>query len=689
MTTIISGDTRIGMVIKGYEVLEPLGEGGMGDVYKAKHPKYGFAAIKFLKAAFADQRIFEIFKKRFEVEGKNLMRLRGTTHVATVYDISEEEPYAIITEYVEGVPFSACLESEGLWNPASQLRLFEVVVKMAKALVTVHREDIVHRDVKPDNIMIKDPDEKSLDPRLIDFGISKVEPDEGDARLTIAASAAMGSVMTAAPEQLRGHMDIGPTADIYALGIIAHMIFNKGKHLYGSEKDLKGQTQVEAIMWATGLAEDEKRTKEALEEIDPRVAKVIGPCIRAYPLDRTQTMEEVHSRFAKLYLELLMEQQTKSAAPTAAVPILDEKDLDPKPRLESKTKPPIPETIYGMPTNPGVTTPPDTGDETVRNLVPPTFEKEDELDAATPVEDFEEPETTEPIATNEEESKRKVWLIIGACIAGAIATAALGLAVAQYNAPKEATGEYAKAPPMKQKVKDAKTHVMKRIVKKQPVMRPRSRPVKKITLPPPRRVVKQPKPKTLNPCKRKKGEEPSRKCVKHHCKRKRGTRPSDKCIYLQFERAQITCGKESYFRKIFDEHPGRMVQCLAKYAEDLRGYQYDDFDSVALAVLFVQEVRTHYCFTKRIRVCDKRHPNSYAKRNLLHGVCGSMHMRIYAAGTRWKQSYLGFMGKPKTDKIKGWLKEKARVARTKRIRTQWVLNIRKKFPRATKCLDRP
>jgi serine/threonine protein kinase len=676
------------MVVKGYKVLEPIGRGGMGDVYKAKHLKSeSYAAIKFLNATFAAPKVLEVFKRRFEVEGKNLMRLRGTTHIANVYDISEEEPYAIITEYVEGVPFSACLESEGLWSPTSQLRLFEVVVKMAKALVTVHREDIVHRDVKPDNIMIKDPDEKSLDPRLIDFGISKVEPDEGDIRLTIAASAAMGSVMTAAPEQLRGHMDIGPTADIYSLGIIAYMIFNKGNHLYGSEKDLKGQTQVEALMWATGLAEDETRTKDALKEIDPRAAKVIGPCIRAYPLDRTQTAEEAHRQFAKLYLELLMEQQAKSAAMTSEVQALDEKDLEPEPKAE----PSAPETIYGMPTNPGVTTPPDSGDETVKNLVPPTFEKEDGLDPEPKLHREVRPKS-EPkpaVAEEEESSRRKVWLVIGACIAGVVAIMASGFAIMYYNAPEEpARKQHTKASPMIHQVKEAKPPVMKRIVKTQPVMRPRPRPVKRVTPPPQRRVVKPIKPKTFDPCKRKKGEIPSRKCVKHHCKRKRETRPSDTCILMQYERAKIQCQKEDH-RKIFEEYPGRMVQCLAKYGEDLRGFQYDDFDSVALAALFVQEVRTHYCFTKRIRVCDKRHPNSYAKRIILSGLCGTLHLRLYGRGKWCKRNYLCYMKTAKSDKIKAWLKEKARVARTKRIRTQWLLDTRKKFPRATKCLDRP
>lgn len=192
------------------EVLELIGQGGMGFVFKARQPKLDrFVALKILPQSLAAD---AAFAERFTREGRLLARLNHP-NIVTVHDFGRANGFFyLLMEYVDGVNLRQAMRA-GQFTPAQALA---VVPKICEALQFAHNEGILHRDIKPENIL--------LDTRgrikMADFGIAKLVDDpRADASLT-GSGAHLGTAHYMAPEQIEHPSQVDHRADIYSLGVV-------------------------------------------------------------------------------------------------------------------------------------------------------------------------------------------------------------------------------------------------------------------------------------------------------------------------------------------------------------------------------------------------------------------------------------------------------------------------------------
>ena len=202
----------IGKVVSHYKILEKVGEGGMGIVYKAHDIKLDReVALKFLPAhlPMAHEQI-----ARFELEAKAISALNHP-HIATIYDVDEANGRKyIVLEYIPGGTLKSKLGR--LKADGKELSIGEVLeygIQIAGALSHAHRHSIIHRDVKTDNLMLTE--EGTL--KLADFGLAKLRDS---VQLTKTGSR-LGTAVYMSPEQIRGE-NVDPRADIFSFGVVLY-----------------------------------------------------------------------------------------------------------------------------------------------------------------------------------------------------------------------------------------------------------------------------------------------------------------------------------------------------------------------------------------------------------------------------------------------------------------------------------
>jgi WD40 repeat protein/tRNA A-37 threonylcarbamoyl transferase component Bud32 len=195
--------------IPGYEIIEELGRGGMGVVYKARQIKANrLVALKMILSgahASADD------VKRFQVEAESVARLNHP-NIVQVHDVGEHEGRPFFSlEYCGG----GSLEKKLRENPLPPMEAAGIVELLARAMEAAHKERIIHRDLKPANVLLLD----DRTPKITDFGLAKKLDDVGQTQ----SGAVMGTPSYMAPEQAAGKAGhAGPLADVYALGAILY-----------------------------------------------------------------------------------------------------------------------------------------------------------------------------------------------------------------------------------------------------------------------------------------------------------------------------------------------------------------------------------------------------------------------------------------------------------------------------------
>ena len=210
-------DPRIGVTLGGkYRVEALLGQGGIGRVYRASHASLDApVAVKFISASGPradDQR------ERFRREAHALATLRHPG-IVSVLDFGEDggEPY-LVMELVVGAPLSTHVLQDGRALPFR--RIADISRQILRVLEVAHGAHVVHRDLKPDNVMLVATGDRSDHVKVLDFGLALAVGDEASPRLT-ATDTLQGTPMYMAPEQCRGR-DVGPPADIYAMGVVLY-----------------------------------------------------------------------------------------------------------------------------------------------------------------------------------------------------------------------------------------------------------------------------------------------------------------------------------------------------------------------------------------------------------------------------------------------------------------------------------
>ncbi|RLB64333.1 MAG: hypothetical protein DRI90_04825 [Deltaproteobacteria bacterium] len=215
-------------------LLRPLGQGGMGSVWVAQHLGLDMeVAVKFIRPECVayDPSLLP----RFEREARAAAKI-SSPHVVHIkdYGVVDEHPY-IVMELLRGAPLSDVIEREGR---LSLKRVTPLVVEVAEALESAHQQGIVHRDIKPHNIVLTeaDPGEPML-AKVFDFGVAKVV-GEGPVAEPGAAITQTGTVIGSppymSPEQLEGRSDVDHRADIWALGVVTYQALTGALPFAGS-----------------------------------------------------------------------------------------------------------------------------------------------------------------------------------------------------------------------------------------------------------------------------------------------------------------------------------------------------------------------------------------------------------------------------------------------------------------------
>jgi len=268
-----------------YHILEQLGEGGMATVYKAHDTRLDSdVAIKVIRTESLPQNAVDRALKRFEREAKALAKL---THpnIVKVSDYGEHEnkPY-LVMPYLLGGTLKENLGKPMPWREAIQL-----LIPITEALDYAHSQGVVHRDVKPSNILLTERGQ----PLLTDFGIAKVLDVEETMDLT-GTSAAVGTPEYMAPEQATAKT-VDHRADIYALGIVFY-------EMVTGRKPYQADTPMAVLFKHAG--EPLPRPSQFVRDLPEDVERVLLKALAKDPGDRYQNMGEVNAALEKLVAEV-------------------------------------------------------------------------------------------------------------------------------------------------------------------------------------------------------------------------------------------------------------------------------------------------------------------------------------------------------------------------------------------------
>jgi serine/threonine protein kinase len=263
-----------GQSLGRYHILEPLGEGGMAIVYKAYDTRLeSEVAVKVIRIEKLSPEILQRALKRFEREAKSLAKL-AHPNIVNVLDYGEYngQPY-LVMPYIPGGTLKQLLNGKPMnWQKAARL-----LIPIARALDYAHKRDIVHRDVKPSNILITE----SGEPMLTDFGVAKIIDEEATLDLT-GTSATVGTPEYMAPEQATSKTT-DHRVDIYALGIVFY-------EMVAGRKPFQADTPL-AILFKQA-SEPLPRLNMFVKGIPDQVERILVKALAKKPENRYQTMSE-------------------------------------------------------------------------------------------------------------------------------------------------------------------------------------------------------------------------------------------------------------------------------------------------------------------------------------------------------------------------------------------------------------
>jgi len=278
-------DPLIGKVLNGrFTVLEPLGVGGMGKVYKAlQSPLDRMVALKVLNPKYSGTKD-PGFERRFFLEAAMTAKLHHPNTI-TVHDYGRTDDgiYFIAMEYVEGETLQARLARDVTlpWPKA-----LHIGGQIARSLREAHKAGMIHRDLKPANVMLLQDETDSEMVKVLDFGLVKSLLPDGplsptDTELT-QAGVLLGSPLYMAPEQARNEADA--RSDIYALGVLLYQTI-------GGKPPFTGKESIDIIV--KHIREKPAQLKSVVIELPVEVNALVMKCLEKEPANRFQSMDEL------------------------------------------------------------------------------------------------------------------------------------------------------------------------------------------------------------------------------------------------------------------------------------------------------------------------------------------------------------------------------------------------------------
>jgi serine/threonine protein kinase len=278
-------------LISHYRIVSPIGKGGMGEVYLAEDTKLDRkVALKILPPEFAED---TDRMSRFVREAKSASALNHP-NIITIYEINEfENTHFIATEFIDGKTLNDYAKD----NPLSYKSVLEIAIQTVSALDVAHSNGIVHRDIKPDNVMIR-PDGFV---KILDFGIAKLSEKQNpaieseDATAIQQPSTSPGMIIGTAnymsPEQAKGET-VDARTDIFSFGVVLY-------EMMAGHLPFAGKTPMEIIG-----AVIHKEPLPLDENVPPEITEIINKCLRKDRNERYQTVKEVLNDLREIKLEL-------------------------------------------------------------------------------------------------------------------------------------------------------------------------------------------------------------------------------------------------------------------------------------------------------------------------------------------------------------------------------------------------
>jgi Tol biopolymer transport system component/predicted Ser/Thr protein kinase len=276
-----------------YEILNPIGEGGMGEVYKANDTR--------LNRTVAIKQSKEEFSERFEREARAVAALNHP-NICQLYDVG---PNYLVMEFVEGTPIASVDTTR---------KLLDIAVQIAEGLAAAHAAGIIHRDLKPDNILIT----RDGRVKILDFGLAKTvttgtAPDATRTVGVTGAGSTIGTIAYMSPEQARGTAELTPQSDQFSLGLVLYELAN-GQRAFRRDSAAEVMTAI--------IREDAEPLPQT---VPPQLRWVIERLLAKEPADRYDSTRDLY-RELKQIRERLSETasgvQVASAAPPVRRPII-------------------------------------------------------------------------------------------------------------------------------------------------------------------------------------------------------------------------------------------------------------------------------------------------------------------------------------------------------------------------------
>jgi serine/threonine protein kinase/Tol biopolymer transport system component len=311
----LTAGTRLGP----YEIESPLGAGGMGEVYRARDTRLErTVAIKVLNAQLVAS---TELRARFEREARVISQLQHP-HICVLHDVGNEGPIDyLVMEFLEGESLAERLRK----GPLAPEPVLTIAIEIADALEKAHRAGVVHRDLKPGNVMLTKSGAKLLDfglakplgatvasgkgsgtsPSVFAAALTQTMPSPSPASPLSTAGAVIGTVQYMSPEQIQG-LEADARSDIFAFGV---MLFE----MVTGKRTFEGKTQASIV--GQILAVDPPSVRTLRPQTPPGLDRVIRLCLDKDPDERIQTAHDL-----KLQLQAIAEAPATSAQPPTVVP---------------------------------------------------------------------------------------------------------------------------------------------------------------------------------------------------------------------------------------------------------------------------------------------------------------------------------------------------------------------------------
>ena len=268
------------LMLGNYVVLEPIGRGGMGRVYKARHQRMQrLAAIKMISPRAAHSRDVT---RRFLREARAAARLNHP-HIVRAFDVDVEgETTYFAMEFIDGVDLATLVKRQG---PLPVEKAVDLMRQAAEGLEYAHAQGIVHRDIKPSNLLLDNGGKL----KILDMGLARLD-ETSDAPLTLSDEV-VGTADYMSPEQAQTPRGVDQRSDIYSLGCTMYLLLT-GQPMYA------GQTLMEKLM--SHKSAPIPSLRDMRRDVLRRLDQLYQEMVAKKPDDRPQTMSDVASRLRRI-----------------------------------------------------------------------------------------------------------------------------------------------------------------------------------------------------------------------------------------------------------------------------------------------------------------------------------------------------------------------------------------------------